>query len=277
MTHPEELLAEYVDGSLEPPARASVDAHLAECPRCRGEIELATGAQVALRALPEVAAPPGIADRALREAAAGPPSSRSADGPPRYARVLPIAAAAVLVGLLAITIPRLGGSDQLASQASAEGGGGAVTQATDNAPVPRAEAVGTTRALEKLAKSGVSIEQQEVDYDEAALRSLVDDAAAQWAGVVLPQAARSTSLGGAAFSPGAASDTAEASVCVAADVPEVVDAVLVRLIEASYQGEPAYLAVVLEGTKPGEPADAAVVYIVRKDDCSLVHVSVRQI
>ena len=35
MTHPEELLAGYVDGTLTDPERAVVDAHLPTCERCR--------------------------------------------------------------------------------------------------------------------------------------------------------------------------------------------------------------------------------------------------
>ena len=38
MTHPEELLAGYVDGSLTDPDRPTVDAHLLTCARCRAEV-----------------------------------------------------------------------------------------------------------------------------------------------------------------------------------------------------------------------------------------------
>ena len=44
MTHPEELLAGYVDGTLSAKDRAAVDAHIAECPRCRRETTLAASA-----------------------------------------------------------------------------------------------------------------------------------------------------------------------------------------------------------------------------------------
>ncbi|HEY7401222.1 MAG TPA: zf-HC2 domain-containing protein [Actinomycetota bacterium] len=271
MTHPEDLLAEYVDGSLGTTDRAGVDAHLAQCARCRGEVQLATAARGALRAVPEVAAPPDVASRALREAAA---AQAEPEGPPRYARLLPIAAAAVLVGLLAITIPRLGDHDRAAPAAQAGGVTGAA-EATDGALTPRAADVGTTRDLARLAKTGVPVEQQELDYDDAALRSLVDGAAAQWAGAALPGATRPAALGYAGETTSA--DSAKATDCVAADVPKPPGAVLVQLIEASYQGEPAYLAVVIEGAKAGQPAQNAVVYIVRKDDCSLVRVAASKI
>src|SRR5439155_14358989 len=57
MTHPEELLAAYVDGSLEQDERGLVDAHLAGCERCRDEVELASRARDALAGLPELDVP----------------------------------------------------------------------------------------------------------------------------------------------------------------------------------------------------------------------------
>jgi hypothetical protein len=67
MTHPEELLAEYVDGSLEHDERAVVDAHLEGCERCRHEVAAARRVRGALAALPEVELPEGFrADRRAR-------------------------------------------------------------------------------------------------------------------------------------------------------------------------------------------------------------------
>jgi hypothetical protein len=259
MNHPEELLAEYVDGSLGDAARASVEAHLEACPRCRGEVGLAGTARAAIRRLPQVEAPEGVASKALNEAA----GSR-AEEPPRYARLLPIAAAAVLVGLLAIALPRLG-SDQLATPAAGEAG---VTEAADGAAPRAAPVVGTTDQLAKLARGRVRVEKQAVDYDDDGLRALVDGAAARWSGVAFPSA---TALGFAVAAPSAldATNAGIAARCVFEDVPEKKPAILVQLIDATYQDEPAYLAVVLEGSEAGSPADVAVVWIVRKDDCSV--------
>src|SRR5437764_276599 len=63
MIHPEELLAEYVDGSLTHDERAAVDAHLAGCERCRDEVALARRGAAALSALPEVDLPEGFHPR----------------------------------------------------------------------------------------------------------------------------------------------------------------------------------------------------------------------
>ncbi|MGH2572097.1 MAG: anti-sigma factor family protein [Actinomycetota bacterium] len=62
MTHPEEQLAAYVDGSASPPEREAVEAHLASCALCREELELARSALSALSALPELEGPGLAAD-----------------------------------------------------------------------------------------------------------------------------------------------------------------------------------------------------------------------
>ena len=58
MTHPEEHLAGYVDGTLGAGERAEVDAHLRSCATCREEVELAGRARSALVAMPELPVPP---------------------------------------------------------------------------------------------------------------------------------------------------------------------------------------------------------------------------
>jgi len=69
MTHPEELLAGYVDGSASLDERASVDAHLPFCPRCTNEVRLARAGRAALVALPELDSP-GLAGTILSAARA---------------------------------------------------------------------------------------------------------------------------------------------------------------------------------------------------------------
>ena len=48
MSHPDDLLADYVDGTLDERARADVDTHLLGCARCRDEVRLAATAKAAL-------------------------------------------------------------------------------------------------------------------------------------------------------------------------------------------------------------------------------------
>src|SRR5947209_6846293 len=66
MNHPEELLAEYVDGSLQQDERAVVDAHLVGCERCRQEVALATRARAALSPLRDVELPEGFSPKVGR-------------------------------------------------------------------------------------------------------------------------------------------------------------------------------------------------------------------
>jgi hypothetical protein len=42
------------------------------------------------------------------------------------------------------------------------------------------------------------------------------------------------------------------------------------LIEAKFEGRPAYIAVYLEGPGAGEPPDTAVVWAAAKDDCTIL-------
>ena len=106
MTHPEELLAGYVDGTLSAKDRAAVEAHLAACSRCSREVELARGARTALRSLTEVPAPQGVATKALEEATGARPA---VGGTPRWYRFGGVAAA-VAAGLLVFTLvlPHIG-------------------------------------------------------------------------------------------------------------------------------------------------------------------------
>ena len=69
MSHPEPLLADYVDGSLDPHTRAEVDAHLRGCATCRAEVSLARAGSQRAQGLADPAAPAGIGEAAIAEAA----------------------------------------------------------------------------------------------------------------------------------------------------------------------------------------------------------------
>lgn len=144
MTHPEELLAGYVDGSLGPDERAEVDAHLATCGRCREEVALAASARSSLGELPRSVTVPGeLGAPALEEATDARRPAADADGPgdaspgrpaaaldhPRWYRWAGAAAAAAAVVLaIAVIGPALtgignGGEQRAAGEAGAAGGG----------------------------------------------------------------------------------------------------------------------------------------------------------
>src|SRR6266540_1629452 len=119
MSHPEELLAAYVDGSLEEDERALVDGHLAGCETCRVEVGDARRARAALSGLPELDVPPGTVRPAL--------TRRPARDRFRRASWVAGAAAASIAAVVALVL--------VANQG---GGGGA-----ENAGAPRAAAGGS--------------------------------------------------------------------------------------------------------------------------------------
>ena len=250
MTHPEGSLAGYVDGTLPVSERASVDAHLASCARCRDEVAVARGTRTALRSLPVEPAPADLAARALQEA--GPARApHPATGTARWYRVAGIAAAAAAI-LFAITLvlPHVGQrSGTAADQRAAEGAGQNAAPAALGAPE--------------------GIEIQHTNYDTASLTTLTSSYAGQTAG----------GAGGAATAPatvapptGGPQQTQRALRCIIRSAPDE-NGTLTRLIKARFKGAPAYLAVFLEGPGAGQPADTVTIWVFATSDCSILSFS----
>ena len=246
MTHPEEHLAGYVDASLSPHERRAVDAHLADCARCRREVALAAGARVALGSLAEVPAPPGVAASALREAGAA-KQSRPTHGPPAWYRIAGVAAA-VAAGLLVVSLvlPKVGGSSNDAGaqrEVGAEAAGGDA---------------GTALA------GSTSLEIQDVNYDDASLSAFAASfKAAEGGGAVATAEAPTESL----FA--TPQQTQKALRCITRSAPDETGQ-LTRLIKARFQGTPAYLAVFLEGPGADQPPDAVSVWVFATDGCAIL-------
>src|SRR5919106_1326530 len=68
MTHPEQLLADYVEGTLGERERALLHEHLSTCAVCREELDLARNAVSALATLEERPVPLGVTGPVLAEA-----------------------------------------------------------------------------------------------------------------------------------------------------------------------------------------------------------------
>lgn len=289
MSHPDELLAEYVDGALSDRDRATVDAHLAGCERCRDEVSLARASVARLGDLPELAAPAGSASEALLEAGADrrprAAGSAAAARPPRWSRWIPAAAAAVLIGLLVITLPRLG---HHAEQASAPRNPFSV--AASGAATPPGEALGqggpvtavpgAQDALDAKLSSGVRLEQQAQNYKADDIQQLLERNASRFVGARVPAAtsfgAMSTSTAGyLARVEGA--DAKAAFTCVSSQVTSPRADALVELIQAEYEGAPAYLAVFVESPAPGKPANEVIAWVVRKDGCTIANFAYRRL
>ena len=243
MSHPGPLLADYVDGTLDPSTRAEVDAHLRTCATCRGELAMATAGARAAQGLDEPAAPAGIGEAAIAEAARlaaehNPevtPMTGRAWRRPTTPRVLAAAGAAALILLLVVVAPKLGqDTTQNAAQIAAGG-------ASRAAAYPQASYV----------------EIQHADYTFAVL----PDVAAQLRSAVtssdgLEDGSASSALGVGAPSAAAVPNaedvsknsallpTATACLNKAFDNPT---GTLARVIRAQYAGQPAYLGVYLIG------------------------------
>jgi hypothetical protein len=250
MTHPEDLLAGYVDGTLADRERAVVDAHLPACETCREEVELSRAAIAALSSLEEVPVPFGVTGPVLAEAGKRFERRRAAAWG-RVQWVAGAAAAAALVLVVALNL-NLGDSQEETRSGTVAADAGA-TGSTGGAEAP--EAAPAFAGLER---------QPEVSYDDAGVRSLaIDEAAGQ----------RSSALTSAGGEGTQFADPAAAIACLRkaeAPVDEAATDQLVRLIEAKYQGTPAYLAVFLESPGGGQPPDRVVVWVVSKGDCEFL-------
>jgi anti-sigma factor RsiW len=242
MTHPEDLLAGYVDGVLSPAERAAVDTHLSGCDRCRHEVALATAARGALAALPEVPAPAGVADRALAQAGVAP--APAASGPPRWYRIAGIAAAAAAVALvLVVVLPNPKGGDEKALSADTAAG---------------ADAGGGALAPEMAASR---IEVRDADYTAADLATFI-----------APFQREASSPGAAAADQaraGSDAETERALACLNTAAPDAGTG-LVQLIQARFEGQPAYFGVFLEGPGAGQPNDKGTVWVVSRRDCAIL-------
>jgi hypothetical protein len=254
MTHPEEHLSGYVDGTLATDERAEVDAHLATCATCRDEIELATRAVTMLRELPEVPVPFGVTSPLMAEAGKERTSRarRSWGGRTQWAAGL--AAAAALVAVVAVALPRLGREARTESA-----GGGGVAAAPTRAP-------GVEAALSGAAPLEL---QPNADYDATKLERLADSSALR--------AGSDTTLFAPSLKDGSAAQAEGAAACLAKPGGLTGQDRVVRLIQAKFQGRPAYVGVYLESPEAGQPADRIVIWVVAKSDCSILSFSSKRL
>jgi hypothetical protein len=246
MTHPEELLTGYVDGALSTQDRAAVESHLASCDHCRQELTLARSARSALSSLREIPAPAGLAQGAIDEAAGIRTISRPTTSvTQRRYQVMALAAAAAVVALLAVTLPRLGDHTTAApsNMASAQGESGA-----PNASVPKL----------------LSLEVQHTDYDSTSLQGL----AAAYKSASFDTEA---TTGRQPLSSAAPDDVVEAASCLNTAFPgSGFSGRLIRLIRATFDGTPAYFGVYTEGRGADGRAATLSVRVASVDTCTIL-------
>jgi Putative zinc-finger len=248
MSHPDPLLADYVDGSLDPSTRAEVDAHLRGCATCRAEVSLARVGAEGAQGLADPAPPSGIAEAAIAEAARLAAERNPEVTPiagrrrrrPATPRVLAAAGAAALLLLVVLVAPKLGQNNTSSTSRAAAG------------------AAATTGSY----PSATTVELQHADYSfealpsfAAALRTtlsatggVMDTAGSQaTAGSeTAPTPTQMPAVSGAATDVGVdASRLPSATECL--DRAFHPAGTLSRVILARFKGEPAYLGVYLIG------------------------------
>ena len=271
--HPEELLADYVEGTLDAEPRARVEDHLAGCNRCREEIELATDAQSALRSLPELDAPSGI-PLAVRRHARGVVPARvwRAAGIGAAAAIL---AAGAFFGLTRIDLGGGGeaGTDAAQGEGSSEQSGAPAPQAAQEAETDSATTGGGALAEDARAAPPAlpTYVESRRNYQPAGLaplaRRLRDEALVALDLGVQPTATQFFQrFDFRAFTV----QVRQAIRCVLAEVPPEQLIVPFRIEAASFEGAPAYIAAFLQGPTPDDPYDRLVIWVVDREGCSLL-------
>ena len=156
-------------------------------------------------------------------------------GAPTWYRWAGVAAAAAMVVAIAIALPNVGG--------------GKDQDTTEDARVAVGQAAENTRA-------GVQPEVVDKNYGANDLERLASAVASDTATAeTAPQLAQADS---------------PAAGCVSKAFKGQPLGQLAHLIQARFEGRPAYIAVYLEGPGAGEPADTAVVWAAAKDDCTIL-------
>jgi anti-sigma factor RsiW len=261
VTHPDDLLADYVDGTLDERRRADVDAHLQGCARCREEVRLAGAAKASLAELEDVAVPFGVTGPVVIEA--GKRFEQRGRAWDRFRWAAGLAAAAALVLVVALNLGR--GDQQDAAKPAAAGATGATGAA----------AGAGSAALTAVPFQGVE-RQPNMTYDEAGIRAIA--IRARDALVAAEKSERQTEL----VAPDASARfgfAGGARRCIQRSGLPTDDPrdILIRLIQAKFEETPAYIAVFGESSGAGQPADHVVVWVVSSGDCRILHTASQRV
>lgn len=250
MNHPEELLAGYADGTLTAKERAAVDTHLATCETCLEELALASRAITALSDLSEEPVPFGLTTRVVTEASRPPRKPERTPWTARLQWAAGLAAAAALVTVVALNLSNAPGSSNRATS---------VAGSSQRAPAQD--------SMKGADVSPVPVEVQKIDYTETTVEQLASSFAPNEITAGAPPS-------------GAGLERSTAVVtCVSNGVGDGLTSndSLVRLIDASFHGTPAYLAVFLQSPGADQPPAKVVVWIVAKSDCSFLSYAFKRI
>jgi hypothetical protein len=143
---------------------------------------------------------------------------------------------------------------------------------SENTPSTAAAGTGATGAEAGDATASAplpffGLEQQlDVNYDVEGIRAVASEAA----GAVEAAAGGESAGALASGAEDSAQRTGDAKGCVRQSGLQDSRDVLIRLIEAEFEGTPAYIAVFAEGPGAGQPPDHIVVWVVATDDCRIL-------
>jgi hypothetical protein len=261
--HPEELLADYVDGSLEADDRARVEAHLASCSVCSEEVAVAGETRRALTALPEVPVPFGTEQRVLRHARRG----RRWSSPFAWKAAGLAAAAAAVVGVV-VYLGNPPSSEDAPSGGSERALVPAAVDAAAPAPSPTEEAAlgsAVRTILPRYDDSGTN-------YTPATLTATVRRFASEAEAALnegFPPTARAF-YGGYDFR-SLVGPARKAVDCVNRGVPPDRTVVPFVIEAAKFEDRPAYLVVYLRGTDADTRYDRVQVVVVDRESCGVLH------
>lgn len=261
--HPDELLAEYVDGSLQADARARVEAHLASCSVCSEEVAVAGEARTALTALPEVPVPFGTEQRVLRHVQRG----RRWSSPFAWKAAGLAAAAAAVVGVVVYlgNLPSSeeapsGGSERALEPATDEGGAPALPESAEGEL-----SMATVAGFPRYAESGVNYTPETLTAATRRFATQAETALNEG----FPPTARDFYRG---YDFRRLQENARKAVdCVNTGVPSDRTVVPFVIEAAEFEKRPAYLVVYLRGSDADTRYDRVQVVVVDRESCGVLH------
>lgn len=257
--HPDQLLAEYVDGSLGPGERARVQAHLEACSSCRKELALAEEARDALATVPEAEPPAGLGMPAAREARRRPGRRRARAA----AWALPAAAVVVVGAVLALAVVR-GLGDGAPAGAPAEDAGAPADEPfeeerTDEAPLEPG-----------LLPPGPTFRTAETDHDAASLQRLARELRADARMALDAGFAPTPADFYASFEVEALTERTRLGLECATNAFSPDPSVVPFLVERSaFEGAPAFVTAFLQAPSPQAGYDRILLIVADRATCSL--------